>query len=443
MVQREVVTGMFKGFSDNGKRPHRMCRKQNMMKPFPLRLTLLLTAAMLGCTLLTAGCGEDDDEDETAAAAAAKNAPQQSLSAPESQQPENQQNAQAPQEKPSQPEGFVTLTEPKEQAFTVKMPDGWKNQVALVQVYDQKRPVVTAVKPGGNTFLFLGDPRMPSFAVPTPEFNASIPLANAHPLLKPAPFTPAKPFFTEYLKKKFGKLPDFRIVGTAPNPRMESLARASAKKHGLNAEITAVLIAFDYRDKGKLIRSLINGMTLKNGPVWVADVNGVSTTDNPTQYNDLLLQMAESFHSNPEWQAKQRQLSQQRHEATMAMIQANTAAMTRRHEANMAAIQSSAARHQQRMADLHAAGDARMSAWKEQQAQNDASHEGFLNYIKGENTVVNSSGATFQVEAGQDRYFKNKTNNTFIGTDSAKELEDLRKIWGLNPDDYEAVKIKR
>lgn len=423
------------------------------MNSFPSRLPLLLTAAMLlGGALLGAGCA-GDDEDE-----AGEDTPRQrqSLSAPENGQRDgdaaaggaqasqagSQDRNEDPTKDPSDSNRLVTVTEPEEQAFTVKLPDGWKKQVALVQVYDQKRPIVTATKPDGNTFLFLGDPQMPGFSEPNPQFDSS-PLANTHPLLKPAPFTPAKEFFTAYLKKKFGKLPDFRIVGAAPNPRLESIARESMKKYGLTGKITAVLIAFDYRDNGKLIRSLINGLTFKNGAVWVADLNGVSTMGDPTQYNDLLLQVAESFKSNPKWQAKQRELSQQRHEATMAMIRANTAAMTRRHEANMAAIQSSAARHQQRMAALHAAGDARMNAWKEQQAQSDVSQERFLNYIKGENTVVNSSGSTFQVEAGQDRYFKNKSENTFIGTDSTKELQDLRKIMGLNPDDYEEVKIKR
>jgi hypothetical protein len=52
-------------------------------------------------------------------------------------------------------------------------------------------------------------------------------------------------------------------------------------------------------------------------------------------------------------------------------------------------------------------------------------------------------GVPSQVEAGQDQYFRNKSDNTYIGTDSTKELEDLRRIMGLNPDDYENVKIKR
>jgi hypothetical protein len=396
-------------------------QEERPMKPYHFGKRLL-RPALLGCLILTAGCGDDNDEKDDVAT-------RQAVCGEES----------APKEP-----GLVTVTEPAEQAYTLKMPEGWKNQAALVQVYDQKRALITAVAPGGDTFLFLGDPQMPAFSVPTPGFDSDNPVAKSFPLLKTASYTPAKEFFTDYLQKKFGKLPEFRIVGTAPNPRLEKLTRAAAERQGVNnADISTVLIAFDYRDNGKLIRSMVNGLTLRMGTVWIADVNGVSTTDDPAKYNDLLLQMAESLKSNPEWQARQRALSQQRHEATMAMIQSNTEAMTRRHQANMAAIQASAARHQQRMASLQAAGDARLNAWKEQQAQNDASHQGFLNYIKGENTVANSSGATFQVEAGQDRYFRNKSTNAFVGTDSTKELEDLRKIWGLNPDDYEDVKVRR
>jgi sugar diacid utilization regulator len=175
---------------------------------------------------------------------------------------------------------------------------------------------------------------------------------------------------------------------------------------GLSGEFTTVLIAFDYRDNGRLIRSLVNGTTFRNGSVWVADLSGISSTDDPIKYHGLLLQMSESFRMNPRWQAEQRAQSQRRHEATMALIEAGTAAMTRRHEANMAAIQASSARHQQRMAALQASGDARLNAWKQQQAQSDASQERFLNYIKGENTVVSGSGAASQVQAGQDRYFR-------------------------------------
>jgi hypothetical protein len=317
------------------------------------------------------------------------------------------------------------------------MPQGWKNRTALVQVYHMKRPLVTAMNPRGDTFLFLGDPQMPGFALPSSQFNFN------DPLLKTAPFTPAKEFFTNYLTQKFGRLPEFRILGAGPNPRLDKINRASMQRLGLTGEFTTVLIAFDYRDNGRLIRSLVNGTTFRNGSVWVADLSGISSTDDPIKYHGLLLQMSESFRMNPRWQAEQRAQSQRRHEATMALIEAGTAAMTRRHEANMAAIQASSARHQQRMAALQASGDARLNAWKQQQAQSDASQERFLNYIKGENTVVSGSGATSQVQAGQDRYFRNKTDNTYIGTDSTKELEDLRKIWGLNPDDYENVKIRR
>jgi hypothetical protein len=398
-------------------------------------LPLLLTVTIGGSLFIT-GCDDDDDEEET---------PRASSTAPgNSKKQEKQQSSAGSEEgQEGQTLNLVTLTEPEENAFTIQMPEGWKNKAAVVQVYDQKRPVATSTAPDGNTFLFWSDPQMPGFSIPTPQMNANTPFANMNPLLKISDYKPAKQFFTEYLTKKFGKLPDFRIVGTAPNPRLENIMLAEAQKRGMSAKVTATMIAFDYRDNDKLIRSMINGVTMKVGGIWIADLNGVSTNGDPTQYNDLLLQVSRSYKSNPAWQEKQREISRQRHEATMAMIRANTVAMTRRHEANMAWIQNSMARHNQRMASLHAAGDAQMAAWKDRQAQSDASHERFLNYVKGEETVVNSSGVASQVQAGQGTYFLHKTNNTYVGMDSTKELEDLRKVWGLNPDDYEQGTIKR
>jgi uncharacterized cupin superfamily protein len=388
----------------------------------------LMLAASLSVALLSAGCDDDEDEDD---------GPKQTSSTTEKQTQNEAVKTNAETIR------LVNDTEPSENAYTVKVPEGWKNTLALTQVYEMKRALVTAVKPGDGTFLFLGDPTLPGFAEPTPQMNASTPLANSNPGLKFRSYTPAKTFFTEYLTNKFGKLGGFRIVGTAPNPRLEQAALDEAHKRGMTPKVTACMIAFDYRDNGKLIRSLINGLTLKIGTIWVADLNGVSTTDDPTQYNDLLLQMAKSFKTDPDWQAQQMRISQERHEAIMAQIANNTAAMTRRHEANMAWIRNSSAAHQARMDALHAQGDAQMATWKSQQAQNDASHEQFLNYIKGEETVVNSGGSSFQVQTGQNQYFRNKNDNTFVGTDSTKELEDLRKIWGLNPDDYENVRIKQ
>jgi hypothetical protein len=55
---------------------------------------------------------------------------------------------------------------------------------------------------------------------------------------------------------------------------------------------------------------------------------------------------------------------------------------------------------------------------------------------------VNPSGQAFQVDNSHQRYFVNKNDRTYIGTDSTTNLDDLRSKIGINPDDYEEVKIK-
>jgi hypothetical protein len=134
---------------------------------------------------------------------------------------------------------------------------------------------------------------MPGFALPSAQLDPN------NPLLKTAPYTPAREFFTRYLKQKFGKLPEFRILGAGPNPRLDEITRAGMQRLGMTGEFTTVLIAFDYRDNGKLIRSLSTGTTFQNGSIWLADLSGISSTDDPIKYHDTLLQMAGSFRMNP------------------------------------------------------------------------------------------------------------------------------------------------
>ncbi|MBL7736818.1 MAG: hypothetical protein JNL51_15270, partial [Chitinophagaceae bacterium] len=63
--------------------------------------------------------------------------------------------------------------------------------------------------------------------------------------------------------------------------------------------------------------------------------------------------------------------------------------------------------------------------------------------IKGEHTVRDSEGNTYQVDNSQDKYFIDKTNNTYIGTDATKTLDDLREIMRVNVDNFENVQIIR
>lgn len=412
---------------------HQLVARRTIVKSTRGRATLaLLLAASLCCGLCSVGC---DDTDTTSANITVG---QEEDSVPS----EQAFGEDAPNKIDNKDVELVTVTEPTESAFTVKMPNGWENDARLVKVNGLDRSVLTSVKPGGDAFLFFGDPKIPAFTVPTPELNENSQMAKFNPTMKFAQYKPAETFFTEYVKKKFGKMPGFQIIGTEPNPRLEELVRAQSEKAGMKSKYTTTTIAFDYMLNDKHIHAMINGVTLSVGTIWMADISGVSTTGDPSLYKDLVMQIAESYKTNPEWQARKQALSRLEHERTMDRIQANTDAMTRQHERNMAGIQASAQRHQARMDAIHAAGDAQMSNWKAQQDQTEVSHNRFKNYINGEETVVTPNGTTHQVQTGQGRYFLNKNDNTYIGMDSTKDAEDLRKVWGLNPDNYEEGKIK-
>jgi hypothetical protein len=363
---------------------------------------------------------------------------------------------------------LVPLTDPNEGAFTIFLPQGWQNQAYLVRPHGAPRSVVTALSPGGETLLFFGDPQMPSFSLPTPEMYPGHPLANLNPMMQVHPYVPAEPFFLHYIQQRYGHAPGFRVIGAEPCPEMERAARADARKHGMDAGVTAVTVSFQYEEGGRTVRTRLHGLTMSMMQVWVADVCGIRSTDeNPARWDGLLFHIGRSRQTNPHWQQMQNQAHVQKmnqihwdHQNAMQQMQQN-------HQNNMAWIQNSAESHQARMDSLHAQADAQVQGWYAQQNASDAahrnfmdtltgqntvgpnaaggedfSHRRFLNYITEQETVVGQDGASYQVEAGYDRYFRHKRNDTYVGADAHTSLDDLRKR-GLNPDDYEEVRIRR
>ena len=144
--------------------------------------------------------------------------------------------------------------------------------------------------------------------------------------------------------------------------------------------------------------------------------------------------MTKSKQTNPEFIA----LQDQRHQATMAMIQQRTDEMTRQHQANMAWIQDSANAHQQRMQSIWQAGDASVAGFYDRMRSGDVEQRQFLNYINEESTVQNSSGTKFQVDNSYQRYWMNTTDNTYVGGDVNFGESQLREL-GLDPSAYEEV----
>lgn len=185
-----------------------------------------------------------------------------------------------------------------------------------------------------------------------------------------------------------------------------------------------------------------------------------STADDLEAVNGLALRVALSRPFDPAWAAEQQRqheqrmaqgrqqqqhaqamaaISRQGHLQRMHDIQAWGQMNTRMHEDRMAQMD---ARHQSWMAG-QAESDARHQSWMDLQARDDAMQQSAVNAIREEHTVADASGTEYQVDIHHERYFVNKKGNTYIGADAATELYDLGRTHGVNPDDFEEVKVVR
>ncbi len=389
------------------------------------RAAWVLTA-LLALGGLTAGC-RDDAEDE-----ATDDATMASSTSGTSEAKEGAMNVNE----------WETKTDPVEGAFTIELPKGWKNDAYLKRKGIITVNIATAESPDGGAALFYNDPKMPSFVEP----HAAVPQNYSDPNVKVQPYQAAEQFLPGYLKNRFGKLPGFNITGVSPAPELVARNRESAQRVGANlSQLHSARVDFEFtQGGGKPRRGAVYGTTwAMGGMIWGASVAGIVGTGDPLGHKETLFHLIWSQKALPEWKEKERVAAadrQRQHEYVMAQIAAGTEQLRVNHASNMANLNGMAVRHQARMDAIHAAGDASTAAYKARDAASDNNQRGFLNYINDEHTVAGSSGRTFQVDNKYDRYYLNKTDNSYIGVKGGTTLNDLP---GVNPGDYEEGSVLR
>jgi len=337
-----------------------------------------------------------------------------------------------------------------EQVFTLAMPRGWRNRAWVKSDGPVPHQLATAESPSGETALFLGDPTIPQFIEPAAAMYGSPPGAVARP------YTSIEHFLPAYAQHRFGGLPGFRLGAMAPSPELFQLVGQAVQRAGAaQAWITAGRLAFSFDEGPRRVQALLFGSSTSFRPVWLVQVHGISTVGDPEAFAPALLEMLASLRTNPAVLQRYRQERAQsaaRHQATMEMLNQGAAILQSNHQQNMATLQGMASSHQAHMASLHESHDAHNAAWQSQQAaqaaahhaqvhtsDSDNAHRRFLNSIAEERTVIDGEGNTYQVADGYDRYFRRRSDGAWIGT---RDHHDLREIPGVNPGDYEEVKIK-
>jgi hypothetical protein len=345
------------------------------------------------------------------------------------------------------PHAWEMLSDP-EQVFSLSVPRGWRNRAWLKHNGHIPHQLATAESPGGETSLFLGDSSLPLFIEPATAMFGAPPGAVVRP------YTSIEHFLPAYAQQRFGRLPGFRLGAMAPSPELFQMVGASARRAGAaQVWLTAGRLAFTFNEGPRPVQALLFGSSTSLGQSWLADVHGISTVGDPEAFAPALLEMLASRRTNPavlQRQLQERARSAAQHQATMNMLDQGAAMLRANHQQNMAALQGMAASHQARMASLHESHDAHNAAWRSQQAAQDTAHHArmhssddahrrFLNVIAEERTVSDGEGNTYQVADGYDRYFRRRSDGTWIGT---RDQRDLRGLPGVNPDDYDEMKIK-
>lgn len=356
-----------------------------------------------------------------------------------------------------QMDGLVLVSEPMEGAYTVLLPEGWTHQVHLQREHDLNRTIVSSVRPDGGAMFHLGDPRLPMFMIPGPHVSPQA--LSFQPHVRLQPYTPADRFFVDYAHRFFGGAPGFRLLNVAPSPGFLRLA-AEIRRRDPQADFTAAAVTFEHAIDDKRMTCRVHGSTVRIGWMWIVELIVASTVEDVDALDPLALRIMTSRTSNPAWVAANQRLHEQRMEMGRRQdqfINAMTDMQTQAHHQRMHSIhefgRANTQMHEQRMAGHDAAHqswmaaqanvDAGHRAWMAGQAADDAMQQSRINGIREEHTVMDAGGRTYQVDIHHERYFVNPNDNTYIGAGAATDREDLRRTHGVNPDDFEEVRIVR
>ncbi len=303
-------------------------------------------------------------------------------------------------------DGFVKMTDPKEGAFSILMPQGWNSQIALERPEGQVRICGASTSPDGSSRIFFGDPNMPTFMVPNPQMGMNAGMQTGSRMLVILPYMPADQFAADYAKRCYGQLPGFTITQVAPNQQYQAEVAAKFREVGLNPRMSAAFATFEFTYEGKQIRGRINSMTAQFEGTWVVEVNGFTTSGDPAATEKILNTVIESHQTNPQWQQQENMRNQQQ----MAQSNAN-------HQQRMNNLKQNFNSHQNMMQQRYSAADAQHQNWQNNQAAQDQQHSQYMDYVRGQENVTNGTQSG-KVDAGYNNYYVDPNTGQYIGTDS-------------------------
>lgn len=329
---------------------------------------------------------------------------------------------------------FITITDAKENAFSVNMPKGWESKVSLERFFNISRQCGVSVSPDNKIRVFFGDPTIPNFTIPIPELGLFEGGPFSNQLSQIRVYTPADKFLPEYTFMAFGKRNGFKIVSIHPNPKLQSEYEKSFQQAGAESTISASTVSFEYNENGTQFMGELSGVAYLVGYNWNVDVKGFTCERSMKQLAEAVLnEMTNSFKTNEEWRQKENaafaaRMENDRRNNAMIMNQ-----MSASHNQRMADMQQNFNAHQQRMADIQSSNDAYNQGYINSQQSQDQQHRRFVDFIRGEEQVSNGN-SKMKVESGYNHYYVYQSSGEYIGTNSQFESNPTNfEEWQIDP----------
>ncbi|HNT39771.1 MAG TPA: hypothetical protein PKO45_11715 [Rubrivivax sp.] len=307
---------------------------------------------------------------------------------------------------------FARVTEPREQAYSVEFPAGWRSELG---VYRQgalaPRLEASAVAPDGGATLFLGERNAGTFTVPTPElaqyglregmiYNPTG--VNPIPVLR---YLPGEAFARHWLGMR---LAGARETGARPAPELARRLATERYRFGnvMNAQLHAGELDFDYRGQ----RGRVTVATeVYAGAVGVQQWSLVFLAGFFAAPAQAALAEAALAHAvgsaqvNPQWLRTDRYFARLDHQRTMATLQAT----------NELFRQTMAERAESSARNARGIGDTLAGTYR---VRDPASNE------------------VTTVQAGSNFYYRVDGTRTVIGSDKELEPVDLTRLLRLDWD---------
>lgn len=210
---------------------------------------------------------------------------------------------------------YAQWTDPREQAFAVDLPAGWRHQGGLQRTTWNRRVAFTTTSPDGAAIIFSGDSNVPRmFILPnqtTAQFGGGMSREWGPDAQLVMPFQSAGQFGAGLVQRRFNG----QVSGTRPRPDLVQIAQRNPLLSQGVSGATAADVEFKLADGrvGVLTLTTFGSQGTGAGGSWWADgIHGfVAPAPRVAQTGAALARMIGTFQVNPNWAVGERQHERQ------------------------------------------------------------------------------------------------------------------------------------